>query len=327
MRGCSAILIGMLAGSGVWTTGCAPSLSENFRCTLPGGDSVGRSLFGIARSDHLEVVTLKTAGINAGEVLDAEMERFDTYLNKGLIPIGDASSRRAGQGVPQAEVLAAHHGASVVVVEIRDPPPFEKTIETQVPRLVTESVRVQGTANFEGTVTRIGWGPGTTRVWVDPYFIDCRLWARRSWPPPLGVYFTGEMRAFSGHSDVGSWPTMKTAVDRWRLRHPGQRLPPQGAEISRILPETTAEQIGLQWRDILMSVDGQSVSNEAAARLAIHAAAGQSVVLVIMRQSGNKAKDEAEGWSVTHPENPLFQGSDPAPWRQLTRPASLTPSP
>ncbi|MDP6602310.1 MAG: PDZ domain-containing protein [Phycisphaerales bacterium] len=327
MRGCSAILIGVLAGLCMWTTGCAPSLSENFRCTLPGGDSVGRSLFGIARSDHLEVVTLKTTGINAGEVLDAEMERFDAYLNKGLIPIGDASSRSAGQGVRQAEVLAAQHGASVVVVEIRDPPPFEKTIETQVPRLVTESVRVHGTANFEGNVTRIGWGPGTTRVWVDPYFIDCRLWGKRSWPPPLGVYFTKEMRAFRGHSDVDSSPTMKTAADRWRLRHPGQRLPPQGAEISRILPKTAAERIGLRCRDILMSIDGQSISNEAAARSAIHAAAGYSAVLVIMRQSGNKANDEAEGWSVTLPENPLFQGSDPAPWRQLTRSASLAPSP
>lgn len=303
----------------MWLSGCGRSLVENFSCTLPGGERAGRVAFGVERSASPHVVVLDTTGVDFQDVLDARMERFDRNLNEGLIPVGSSQSREKGQGEPQAAVLAAQHGASVAVVEIRDPPPYEKTIETQVPTLITESIRVDGTANFKGNVTRMGWGPGTSKVWVDPYLVECRLWAKRSWPPLLGVYFTEEMRAFRGHADSPRRPTMKSAVDRWRLRHPGESVPPRGAEVDYIIPGAPAEAIGIRWRDILVSIGGVPISDEAAARSAIGAASGREVSIVLMRQFGSQAEDEAEGWDVATPRNPLFQATDPAPYRQLSQ--------
>ncbi len=315
---CSVLLFTLLTLSG-----CTPTLSQNFKHTLPGGDVAGRVIFGVERADVAEVVMLDTTGVRIGDVIDVEMERFDRYLNKGLVPIGRSMSLGSGQKEPQAVLLASQHGASVVVVEIRDPPPYQRTIETQVPMLKTESIRVDGTANFDGDVTRIGWGPGTIDVWVDPYIIKCRLWAKRSWPPDLGVYFAEEMRTFRGLADVAICPKMKSAVDRWRLRNPGKPVPPRGARVDHIIPDTLAAAIGVQRRDILVSIDGRGISDEAAARSALDAAAGREVEVVVMRQSGNQAEDEAEGWAIAAPVNPLFQDADPTPYRRLSRVISL----
>ncbi len=299
--------------------GCGLSLSQNYTCTLPGGDASGRLVFGVQRSDVAKVVVLNTTGVSSIDVFDAEMERFDGYLNDGLVPIGKSASRDKGQGKKQAADLAAIHGASLVVVEIRDPPPYEKTIETHVPTLTTESVRVDGTTDFKGNITRIGWGSGTTDIWVDPYCVECRLWAQRSWPPLFGVYFRNELRAFRGFEETPFWPTMKSAHDRWRLRHPGEPPPPQGAEVDRIISGSAAEQIGLRFQDILLTIDGQEIADESVARSAIAAGAGHEVEIVVMRRFGRAADDEAAGWTVTSPENPLFQDDTPSPWRQLTR--------
>ncbi len=326
------IMTGMIRHPGVCTVlgftlltlgGCTSTLSQNFKHTLPGGDVAGRMIFGVERADVAEVVMLDTTEVRIGDVIDVEMERFDRYLNKGLVPVGWSMSLGSGQKEPQAVLLASQYGASVVVVEIRDPPPYQGTIETQVPTLMTESIHVDGTANFDGNVSRIGWGPGTIDVWVDPYSIKCRLWAKRSWPPNLGVYFTEEMRTFRGHADAAIHSKIKSAADRWRLRNPGKPVPPRGARVDHIIPGTPAEAIGIQRRDILVSIDGRGISDEAAARSALDAAAGREVEVVVMRQSGNQAGDEAEGWAVAVPMNPLFQDADPTPYRRLSRAVSL----
>ncbi len=299
--------------------GCGPSLSQNFKSTLPGGDTFGRKVFGVEYADAAKVVVLDTTGIDSGDVFDAQRERFDGYLNEGLVPVGKSISRDKGQGRRQAVLLAAVHGASLAEVEIKDPLPYEKTIETHVPTLVTESVHIDGTTDFRGNITRIGWGPGTTNVWVDPYFIECRLWAKRAWPPLLGVYFTEEMRAFNGFLTVSSWSTMKSAADRWRLRHPDEPVPPRGAEVKRIIPGSAAKRYGLHRRDILVMIDGQPIADEAAARIAITAGAGREVEIVVMRQFARDADATASGWDVSTPKNPLFQDGSPTPWRRLAR--------
>jgi hypothetical protein len=318
MRGFFETMIGSGVVLGVFLAGCASSLSQNFSNTLPGGQEQGRQVFGVQRSNAVEFVILDTTGMDSRDVIDAEIERFSGYMNKGLVPIGSAYSRNKGEKKSQAEMLAARYGACVAVVEIKDPPPYEKTINTQVPTLVTESVRVDGTSQFNGSVTRIGWGPGKMNVWVDPYSIECTLWAKRSWPPLLGVYFTEEMRSFKGLSDLPFWPTMKSAADRWTLRHTG-KPPPRGAEVQRVIAGTVAERITLRPSDILVSIGGQPVTSEHDARQVIEAACGRDVELVVMRHMANRNLDEADGWTVSSPTNPLFQETKPVTWRQLTR--------
>ena len=318
MRGISfnTISCGVLLGACLES--CAPSLSQNFTNTLPGGDQYGRQMLGVQRSDTAKVVVLDTTGMSYSDVFDAEMERFSGYLNDGLVPIGKSSSTNTGQTKSQAEVLASRYGACVAIVEIRDPPPYEKTIETNVPTLVTESVRIDGTASFQGNITRTGWGPGTINVWVDPYFIECTLWGKRSWPPLLGVYFAEEMRSFRGTSESPVWPVMKSTVDRWKLRHPGE-LPPQGAEVSHIIPGTLAERITIRPRDILLSIDGKQITSEGDARQVIEAARGRDVELVVLRHMANRNLDVADGWTVSSPPSPLFQDRTHIVWRQLSR--------
>jgi hypothetical protein len=285
-------------------------------------------MFGVRRAPEARTVVLDTTGVSGSDVFDVSRARFLAYMADGLVPIGEASSTNRGQGEPQAALLGASHGAAIVVVEIRDPPPYDKEVETRVPTLMTESVWIDGTARFEGDVTRIGWAPGTTTIQVDPYFIDCRLWAERAWPPALGVYFSEEMRAFRGYADQPHWPVMKSAADRWRLSHPGEPQPPAGAEISVVLPDSPAEAIGLRWSDVLLSVDGTDIVDERTARQALAAAAGRRVELVVMRPTAVgivASADQAPGWQISAPTSPLFQASPTRAWLKLTRTLPLSP--
>jgi len=306
-----------------WSAGCAPTLAQGYRCTLPGGDVDGRAAFGVQRSGNADIVVLDTTGVSGSDVLDAAQDRMTRYLADGLVPIGVAHSTNKGQGEPQATLLATAHGAQVAVVEIRDPPPYEREIEANVPTLMTESVWIDGTTDFEGSITRLGWAPGTTTILVDPYFVECRLWSKRSWPPALGVYFTEEMRAFRGYADQPHWPAMKSAADRWRLSHPGEPVPPRGGEVYRVLPGTPASEIGLRLMDILVSLGGHEIDGERSARAAINSAAGRRVEVVVMRFIGSAERDQAAGWQVSPPENPLFQPVNPTLWRQLSRVVEL----
>jgi hypothetical protein len=303
--------------------GCAPTLMQQYQSRLPGGERAGRTLFGVGQADTVDVVFLNTTGIFESDVREASEERFNNYLNTGYVPLGVAVSRNPGQGEPQARLLATGHDASIAVVEVNDPKGSWRTIDAHVPTLITESVRIDGTTNFEGDITRIGWAPGKTSVWHDPYTVTCTLWARREWLPPLGVYFALEMRAFQGRPEKYFRPTMKASADRWRLRHPGEEVPVRGAEIRRVIPNTLADQLGLHASDILVSIGDIDIDDEAEARAAITRAFlprnPSSFEIVLMRRSNRLDLIAAEGWDVSTPTNPLFSDEKVLPWQQISR--------
>ena len=307
----------------VCMSACKPALTQEYETLLPGGDPQGRALFGVVWCDTPEVIMLETTGMSPDVPMEVAKERFNTYLNTGYVPIGESTSRSSGEGPESVMRLAQDHGAAIVVAEVNDPPPTTKSVQGSRPTLYTESVRVTGTRNFTGDVTTIGWEPAMVDVWVDPYHIDARLWAKRSWPPVLGVYFNHEMSAFGGWASIGPRPMMKEKRDQWMLRHPGEPPPAMGAQISRVLSDTAAKAIGLSPNDLLLAVDDRQIRDEMAGRLLLNEYAGRVAQITVMRQRPTVDKLFADGWHISKPDNPLFEQAKYTPWHKMTRRVQL----
>ncbi len=320
----SMMTIGLVvSGSVMLCGGCHPSLSQEYVSLLPGSPEDGRRQFGVEWSETSELLTLETTGMSLTVVKEASQERFHEYLNQGYVPVGASTSRSSGEGPASAVRLAHQHGAALVVLEIDDPPPTTKTVQGSRPTLYTESVRISGTKNFEGTASTIGWEPAMVNIWVDPYQAKCRFWAHRSWPPVLGVYFVNEMSCFEGWPSISVSHPIKHARDRWLLQHPDESAPPMGAVVRQVLKDTTAQAIGLQAGDVLLSIQGQAIESETQARDLLNANAGHAPTVVVMRYAQNCASMNSLGWTIEQPSNPVYQHDPPLEWSQLRRSVQL----
>ena len=324
MRGMMWVVLTAMAMTTV-SAGCHPSLSQEYVSLLPGSPEEGRGRFGVKWTSNAELITLETTGMSPSTVREASDERFNSYLNRGYVPLGESSSRSSGQREDTAIRLAQDHGAAIVILEIDDPPPTTRKVQGSRPTLYTESVRITGTKNFEGSVTTMGWEPAMVDVWVDPFQATCRLWAERSWPPVLGVYFRDEMCAFEGWAASTLSHPIKDSRDMWLLQHPGKAVPPMGAVIGRVLDQTGATAIGLRLGDIILALDGQSISDESEARRLLNDSAGQAVLLLVMRCSADAESLTKSGWQVEPPANPLYLNDAPLEWYQLSRRVRLQP--